>query len=241
MKHEFLSPVLASFLTAGAVLVGEHFPILKTTEEVAAEARAATVIVSTGKQVPVGVIPGLGSGVGSGWFINDRGDILTAWHVANEADAKIMVTFADGTKHRAKAVYESKEKDITVLHVDEAVGHKFLAWGDSSQLKIDSTVIEVGNPYNLGVGVTQGVLSIPPRRFPGDTMDAFQHDAATNPGNSGGPIINKKGEVIGMSDAIYSLTGQSAGIAFAVPVNDILSVLPSRFKQSETSPLFIPG
>ena len=243
MKPEFLSPVLASVLTAGFMLAGWQLLQPKKIEDVAAEARAATVIVNTGKQLPTGQVPFIGSGIGSGWFIDDRGDILTAWHVADATQSKIFVTSIDGKKYKAKVVYENKDKDITILHIDGANGHKFLTWGDSDKVKAGDTVIEAGNPYNYGIAATRGIVSIPVHRNEGDSVPSIQYDAATNPGNSGGPIVNKEGEAIGMADAIYAPYGQSAGLAFALPAKEILQALPPQFKSDpaelSVSPLII--
>jgi len=169
-------------------------------------------------------------GTGSGFFVDDQGRIVTNDHVVSNAD-KLEVTLADGTKVPAKLVGRDASNDIAVISVDvpkEKI--QVVKLGQSSNLQVGQMAIAIGNPFGLERTVTTGVVS-----SLGRTLDAsngrqisgvIQTDAAINPGNSGGPLLDSHGEVIGINSAIFSPSGGSVGIGFAIPVDTIKRWLP---------------
>ena len=155
-------------------------------------------------------------GEGSGVVVDAAGYILTNYHVIENA-AQVEVQLADGRSERNVTVVGADPlTDLAVLKVNDG---KLLAapWGDSDQLEVGDQVIAVGNPYGLTRTVTAGIVSAKDRREATDRgyQDYLQTDAAVNPGNSGGPLVNIKGQVVGINTAIYGRAYQ--GISFAIP------------------------
>lgn len=155
-------------------------------------------------------------GLGSGFIISADGMIVTNNHVISGAD-KVTVKFADGSRHAATVVGADPLTDIAVLDI-EGDDHPIVAFGSSDEMRVGDEVIAIGNPFGLGGTVTTGIVSAKARNINAGPFDEFiQTDAAINRGNSGGPLFNAQGEVIGVNTAIISPTGTSAGIGFAVP------------------------
>jgi serine protease Do len=167
------------------------------------------------------------SGLGTGFVIDKEGYILTNNHVVEMAD-EIKVTLEDETVFEAKIVGRDPETDIALIKIDNAKNLKALKLGDSDLMEVGDWVVAIGNPYGLGHTLTAGIVSAKFRDNVGiGTFDNFiQTDASINPGNSGGPLMNIDGEVIGINSAIYSQTGGSVGIGFAIPVNMAKDLLP---------------
>ncbi|MDR1673076.1 MAG: trypsin-like peptidase domain-containing protein [Bacteroidales bacterium] len=172
-----------------------------------------------GYRPPRQVIPV--EGYGSGVIISEDGYIITNNHVIERAD-EIEVTLNDKRIFTATLVGADPSSDIALLKVDET-GLQFLTYGDSENLKVGEWVLAVGNPYNLTSTVTAGIVSAKARKL-GIISDAMaiesfiQTDAAVNPGNSGGALVNTRGELVGINTAIASQTGTYSGNSFAVPV-----------------------
>ncbi|MFC5360003.1 Do family serine endopeptidase [Azospirillum himalayense] len=155
--------------------------------------------------------------LGSGFIIDPAGFVVTNSHVVSEA-AEISVTMHDGTKLPAKLVGVDGPTDLAVLKVDSKRPLVAAPWGDSEALRVGDWVVAIGNPFGLGGSVTAGILSARQRDIQqGPYDDYLQTDASINRGNSGGPLYNLNGEVIGINTAIYSPTGGSVGIGFAIP------------------------
>jgi serine protease DegS len=157
--------------------------------------------------------------LGSGVIISSQGYILTNNHVISGAD-EIQVLLADGRSARATVVGVDAETDLAILRIalDRLPS---IVIGDSKNLRVGDIAMAIGNPYGVGQTVTLGIISATGRDHLGiNTYEDFiQTDAAINPGNSGGALINARGELIGINSAIYSRTGGSQGIGFAIPVN----------------------
>ena len=176
------------------------------------------------------------TGAGSGFVWDQQGHIVTNFHVVQRAN-KVKVTLKDGRSYDAKVVGKEPRKDIAVLKID---GAKDLPEGFSSQLADSAKIvpgqktIAIGNPFELSHTLTTGVISATGRSFPSPTgitiRDMIQTDAAINPGNSGGPLIDSRGYLMGMNTAIYSESGNSAGVGFAVPANTIKRVVGQLIK-----------
>lgn len=169
------------------------------------------------------------SGSGSGFVIDNRGHILTNFHVIEGAET-LQVTLHDGSTQPAEVIGLDPSNDVAVLKIaGPTPALAPLVLGDSSNLLVGQKVLAVGNPFGLERTLTTGIVSALDRSMRAKNgrqiKGIIQTDAAINPGNSGGPLLNARGEVVGMTTAIISQVGQSAGIGFAVPVNAIKRIL----------------
>lgn len=161
--------------------------------------------------------PGPVRSLGSGFIINPDGYIVTNNHVAQGA-SEITVKLGDGREFAARIVGRDPKTDLALLKID-ASGLPVVPLGDSSQLRVGEPVMAIGNPFGLQQTVTTGIVSATGRVIGGGPYDDFiQTDASINPGNSGGPLVNLRGEAIGINTAIFTRSGGSIGIGFAIPV-----------------------
>ena len=173
--------------------------------------------------------------LGSGFVIDESGYIVTNNHVIGEAD-QIEVVFQDETKLKAELVGKDPKVDIALLKVKSKKKLKALKWGDSSQSKVGDWVLAIGNPFGLGGTVTAGIISAKSRDIRMGQYDSFiQTDASINKGNSGGPMFNMEGKVIGINSAIFSPSGGSVGIGFAIPSAMAIDVIDQLKKFGKTS------
>ena len=157
-------------------------------------------------------------GAGSGFIIDPAGYIVTNNHVVGNA-SRVVVSLQSGAEYPARVVGSDELTDLALLRIEPRDGPlPSVSWGSSSSLRIGQWVLAAGNPFGLGGTVTSGIVSARGREIGAGPFDDFiQTDAAINPGNSGGPVFNMAGEVVGISTAIYSPSGASAGIGFATP------------------------
>jgi len=157
--------------------------------------------------------------LGSGFFIDTSGYVVTNNHVIQDAD-EITVVLHDDTRLEAEVVGRDPKTDLAVLKVDPPAGLTAVEWGDSDDSRVGDWVIAIGNPFGLGGTVTTGIISARGRDINAGPYDDFlQTDASINRGNSGGPMFNLDGGVIGVNTAIFSPSGGSIGIGFAIPSN----------------------
>ncbi len=157
--------------------------------------------------------------LGSGFVISADGDIVTNNHVIDGA-SKVEVKLPDGREFTAEVVGADKQTDLALLRIKADKALPFVKFGDSDTLRRGNVVLAVGNPFGLGGTVTAGIVSAHHRNINSGPYDNFiQTDAAINRGNSGGPLFNTNGEVVGVNTAIYSPNGGSVGIGFAIPSN----------------------
>ena len=164
-------------------------------------------------------------GFGSGFIISGDGQIVTNQHVVEGAE-QVTVKLADGRSFEALVVGSDPMTDIAVLKIEADVDLPFVAFGTSDGLRVGDEVIAVGNPFGLGGTVTSGIISALSRDIHAGPFDDFiQTDAAINRGNSGGPLFNNNGDVIGVNTAIMSPGGGSVGIGFAVPSDLVQTVV----------------
>jgi len=165
------------------------------------------------------------SGLGSGVVVSPAGYVLTNNHVIEEAD-DIEVMFNDGVVVKATIIGTDPETDLAVLKVPRE-GLTAITWGDSDALQVGDPVLAVGNPFGVGKTVTSGIVSALGRSQLGiNTFENFiQTDAAINPGNSGGALVDMAGNLIGINTAIYSRSGGSMGIGFAIPTSTARTVM----------------
>jgi len=174
-------------------------------------------------------------GTGSGFVIDKRGYILTNNHVIANAD-KILVTLADGSQQEATLVGKDVENDLAVVKIDpKGRNLTVLPLGTSRNLKVGMKVLAIGNPFALDRTMTTGIVSALGRPLKGENgivlHELIQTDASINPGNSGGPLINSRGQVIGINTMIYSPTGGSVGIGFAVPIDTARRIAPELIEK----------
>jgi len=161
--------------------------------------------------------------LGSGFIISADGEILTNAHVVEGAD-EILVKLADNSERPAKLIGLDKASDVALLKI-EASGLQAVQIGDSSKLEVGDWVLAIGSPFGLEHTATQGIVSAVGRSLPdGNYVPFIQTDVAVNPGNSGGPLFNINGEVVGINSQIYSRSGGYMGLSFAIPVNTATSV-----------------
>jgi serine protease Do len=164
-------------------------------------------------------------GLGSGFLIDPSGYVVTNNHVAGDAD-KIVVTLQDGTKLDAKLVGADAKTDLALLKVESSHALPYLKFADSDRARVGDWVVAIGNPFGLGGTATAGIISARGRDIQSGPYDDYlQIDAPINAGNSGGPVFNTAGEVIGVNTAIFSPNGGNIGIGFAIPADQAKTIV----------------
>jgi S1-C subfamily serine protease len=176
-------------------------------------------------------------GAGSGSIIDRRGYVLTNHHVIEDA-RKLEVTLSNGKKYTARFVGSDPDSDLAVLKINAPPGDlTVIPMGSSHPLKVGQTVLAIGNPFGLGQTLTKGIISMVGRTIRSTSgvlvEDIIQTDASINPGNSGGPLIDSSGNMIGITSAIFSPTGASVGIGFAIPVDTAKRVMQDLIEKGE--------
>jgi S1-C subfamily serine protease len=213
----------------------------KTNIKIYKAARASVVhitsldLASGGFRFNVQEVP---KGTGSGFIWDDKGHIVTNFHVIQSGQSA-RVALADGSSYRAKYVGGAPERDLAVLKVDVPASKlQPIPVGTSDDLEVGQMVYAIGNPFGLDQTLTTGVISALGREIrsvvEGQTIQGvIQTDAAINPGNSGGPLLDSSGRLIGVNTAIYSPSGSSAGIGFAIPVDEVNRVVPQLIRSGK--------
>ena len=212
----------------------------KSTIELFERSRGSVVFISTRSRVRdlwtrnVFTVP---RGTGSGFIWDDDGHVVTNFHVVQDA-SEAIVRLADGRDYKAGLIGASAAHDIAVLKI--GVGFKRpppVPLGTSHDLKVGQKVFAIGNPFGLDWTLTTGIVSALDRTLAEDQGNSIEHliqtDAAINPGNSGGPLLDSAGRLIGITTAIYSPSGASAGIGFAVPVDTVNRVVPQLIRHGK--------
>ena len=247
MRHGLIAALAAISLGFGAAEAAAPYRGAPSSfADLAEQLTPAVVNISTSQRAP-GVkasgelaplqkkFSGQAVSLGSGFIIDATGIVVTNNHVIDNAD-EISVTLHDGSEYKATIKGVDRETDLAVLQLD-APGVKFpaVSFGDSGKARVGDWVIAVGNPFGLGGTVTVGVISARNRDIEAGNFDDFiQTDAAINRGNSGGPLFDMNGGVIGINTAIYSQTGGSVGVGFAVPSDLASLVVEQLIKYGET-------
>jgi S1-C subfamily serine protease len=178
-------------------------------------------------------------GTGSGFVWDTSGDIITNFHVILNASAA-QVTLADQSAWKARVVGIAPDKDIAVLRIDAPANRlRPIPIGTSKDLQVGQSVFAIGNPFGLDQTLTTGVISALGREIESVTrrpiQGVIQSDAAINPGNSGGPLLDSAGRLIGVNTAIYSPSGASAGIGFAIPVDSVSRIVPELIRYGKVT------
>jgi S1-C subfamily serine protease len=178
-------------------------------------------------------------GTGSGFVWDTNGDIITNFHVILNASAA-QATLADQSAWKARVVGVAPDKDIAVLRIDAPANRlRPIPIGTSKDLQVGQSVFAIGNPFGLDQTLTTGVISALGREIESLTrrpiQGVIQTDAAINPGNSGGPLLDSAGRLIGVNTAIYSPSGASAGIGFAIPVDTVNRIVPELIRYGKVT------
>jgi len=178
-------------------------------------------------------------GTGSGFVWDTRGNIITNFHVIQNADTA-QVTLADQSNWKARVVGVAPDKDLAVLRIDAPANRlPPIPIGTSKDLQVGQSVFAIGNPFGLDQTLTTGVISALNREIESVTrrpiQGVIQSDAAINPGNSGGPLLDSAGRLIGVNTAIYSPSGASAGIGFAIPVDTVNRIVPELIRSGKVT------
>ena len=178
-------------------------------------------------------------GTGSGFIWDNSGNIITNFHVIQNADAA-QVTLADQSTWKARRVGVAPDKDLAVLRIDAPANKlRAIPVGTSKDLQVGQSVFAIGNPFGLDQSLTTGVISALGREIESVTrrpiQGVIQTDAAINPGNSGGPLLDSAGRLIGVNTAIYSPSGASAGIGFAIPVDTVNRIVPELIRSGKVT------
>ena len=189
--------------------------------------------VAAGVNIPQGMPSDFFSRAsGSGFVWDDEGHVVTNRHVV-EAAERIVIVFSDGSQADAEIVGMDADSDLAVIKItDDSVRPPSITLGDSDTIKPGQLAVAIGDPFSRGFSMTSGVISALGRTIsPSESNFAIprviQHDAATNPGNSGGPLLNRKGELVGINAQIISQTGAFSGVGLAIPVNLAKLVVPA--------------
>ena len=178
-------------------------------------------------------------GTGSGFIWDNSGNIITNFHVIQNADAA-QVTLSDQSNWKARRVGVAPDKDLAVLRIDAPANRlQPIVVGSSKELQVGQSVFAIGNPFGLDQSLTTGVVSALGREIESVTrrpiQGVIQTDAAINPGNSGGPLLDSAGRLIGVNTAIYSPSGASAGIGFAIPVDTVNRIVPELIRSGRVT------
>ncbi len=177
-------------------------------------------------------------GVGSGFIWDNKGHIVTNYHVIMEGDSFLISFHGDKKQYKAELVGAEPKQDIAVLKLKELPKEIFpIKVGRSNDLMVGQKTLAIGNPFGLDHTITQGIVSALDRKIPGigdvTIHGMIQTDSSINPGNSGGPLLDSTGELIGMNTIIYSKSGSSSGVGFAVPVDSIKRIVPQLIKHGK--------
>jgi S1-C subfamily serine protease len=166
--------------------------------------------------------------LGSGFLINAEGQILTNFHVIS-GSSEVEVTLPDQSRHKAQVLVRDRTDDLALIKINTTKKLTHLTLGDSDHLQVGQKVLAIGNPFGLSGTLTTGVVSSLGRDIQGENSQPLegmiQTDAAINSGNSGGPLLDSQGNVIGINTAIYGPNGGNVGIGFAIPINRIKTML----------------
>lgn len=211
----------------------------KSTIELFERSRDSVVYISTSERVMdfwSRNILSIPRGTGSGFIWDDKGHVVTNYHViAGASEARIRLS--DGKEYKASLVGASPMHDLAILRIDNAPKKHPLPLGTSHDLRVGQKTFAIGNPFGLDWTLTSGIVSALDRSLTDESGSVIEHliqtDAAVNPGNSGGPLLDSAGRLIGVNTAIYSPSGASAGVGFAVPVDTVNRVVPQLIGQGK--------
>ena len=177
------------------------------------------------------------NGIGSGVIFSNEGYIVTNLHILNSQN--INVKLDNGKNYPASIIGIDKNADIAVLKISTEDELKPINISDSDNLKVGDRVLAIGNPYGIGISVSNGIISATGRDYGNPYLQLIQTDAAINPGNSGGALINENGNLIGINSKIFSSTGAYQGIGFAIPSNVVVQIATQLIRFGNVKTLWI--
>ena len=177
------------------------------------------------------------SGIGSGVIFSKEGYIVTNLHILNSKNINVQLN--NGKNYSANIIGIDKNADIAVLKISADENLHPINIANSDNLKIGDKVLAIGNPYGIGISVSNGIVSATGRDYGNPYLQLIQTDAAINPGNSGGALINENGNLIGINSKIYSSTGAYQGIGFAIPSNLVVQIATQLIRFGEVKSLWI--
>ena len=177
------------------------------------------------------------SGMGSGVIFSKEGYIVTNLHILNSKNINVQLN--NGKNYTANIIGIDKNADIAVLKISADENLNPINIADSDNLKIGDKVLAIGNPYGIGISVSNGIVSATGRDYGNPYLQLIQTDAAINPGNSGGALINENGNLIGINSKIFSSTGAYQGIGFAIPSNLVVQIATQLIRFGEVKSLWI--
>lgn len=222
-----LLALIAGFAARGAATSDPADADLATAEAVA-RAAARAVELARRSVVTIRALGVKSDGYGAGMIVRGDGRVLTAWHVVEGATALVLET-DDGNEHPAEVVAHDPATDLALLRIlATRRGMPAVRFGRDDLLEVGEPLLVISNPFGVGTTATRGILSARDRWgiVPGVEVPLLQTDAAINPGSSGGALVNRRGEVVGLVTAILTRTGGHQGIGFAVPASQLRRVLP---------------
>lgn len=227
-------------LLTNAVFAADLLPVETKTIDIYRKAVPSTVNVSNiklAKNFYYGEVE-IPQGQGSGFVWDDQGHIVTNFHVVQGGNNFVITFYNDPKQYAAKLVGTAPEKDIAVLKLSEKPAKlSQIAVGNSKNLLVGQYSFAIGSPFGLDYTLTTGVISALGRKIDGiggvKINDMIQTDAAINMGNSGGPLLDSSGQLIGMNTVIFSTSGSSAGLGFAVPVDTIKQIVPQLIQHGK--------
>ena len=177
------------------------------------------------------------SGMGSGVIFSNDGYIVTNLHILSGKNINVKIN--DGDSYPASVIGIDKNTDIAVLKISSKEKLKSISFADSDNLKIGDRVLAIGNPYGIGISVSNGIISATGRDYGNPYLQLIQTDAAINPGNSGGALVNENGNLVGINSKIFSRTGAYQGIGFAIPSNLVVQIATQLIKFGKVQTLWI--
>ena len=177
------------------------------------------------------------SGIGSGVIFSNDGYIVTNLHILSGKNINVKIN--DGESYPASVIGIDKNTDIAVLKISSKEELKSISFADSDNLKIGDRVLAIGNPYGIGISVSNGIISATGRDYGNPYLQLIQTDAAINPGNSGGALVNENGNLVGINSKIFSRTGAYQGIGFAIPSNLVVQIATQLIKFGKVQTLWI--
>ena len=178
-----------------------------------------------------------GGGIGSGVIFSEEGYIVTNLHILNSKNINVQLN--NGKNYPANIIGIDKNADIAVLKISADENLSPINIANSDNLKIGDKVLAIGNPYGIGISVSNGIVSATGRDYGNPYLQLIQTDAAINPGNSGGALINENGNLIGINSKIFSSTGAYQGIGFAIPSNLVVQIATQLIRFGEVKSLWI--
>jgi len=229
-------PVVPAAIAPNPQLTPEELTNIRVYD--GANRGVANILTKTVTQNGFFMMPTPGEGAGSGAVIDKQGHILTNFHVVEDAN-KVWVTLPGGKDpYEGEVIGQDPDNDVAVLKINAPAEELFpVSIGTSENLRVGQRVYTLGNPFGLEGTLTTGIISNLNRTLPSRTgremKSIIQTDAAMNPGNSGGPLLDTSGRMIGMNVAIATKTGQSAGLGFAIPINRIRQIVPQLIEHGK--------